>query len=236
MIAGHNALPMFDKVSSGNMFFAFLHNSPFFINEPPILVAYTIVPWVGVMLLGFALGSWFFHPPQKRNRLLLITGISALVFFLVFRFINIYGDPSPWSIQERGRVYTLLSFFKVSKYPPSLLFLCVTLGISCILLVLAGRIPIYAKKILMIYGRVPFFFFIVHLAVISFTSWLWTYISFGRGVNLSFESAKNWPAEYHPSLLRVYFVWLLVIVILYFPCLWYGRYKAKIKTWWVSYL
>ncbi|HTF29318.1 MAG TPA: heparan-alpha-glucosaminide N-acetyltransferase domain-containing protein, partial [Flavitalea sp.] len=236
MIAGHNALPMIEKVTSGNIFFAFLHNTPFFIDEPPVLVAYTIVPWVGVMLLGYAIGSWFLYPPQKRDKLLLRTGIVALVFFLVFRFLNIYGDPSPWSIQERGGIYTLLSFLKVSKYPPSLLFLCITLGISCILLVFAEKISTTAKKILSNYGRVPFFFFIVHLAVISCTSWLWTYISFGKGVNLSFESAKNWPAEYHPSLLRAYFVWVMIIIALYFPCLWYGRYKAKNRAWWVSYL
>jgi uncharacterized membrane protein len=236
MIAGHNALPTLEKVSSDNMLFAFLHNSPFFINEPPILVAYAIVPWVGVMLLGYGIGSWFFYLPQKRDRLLLRTGIFALVFFFVLRFLNIYGDPSPWSIQERGGIYTVLSFFKVSKSPPSLLFLCITLGLACILLVQAERISTGVKKILITYGRVPFFFFILHLAIISFTSYLWTYFSFGKGVNLSFMPAKDWPVEYQPSLWRTYFVWLLLISALYFPCLWYVRYKANSKAWWVSYL
>ena len=236
MIVGHNALPTIANVSPGNILFAILHNPPFFINKPPILVAYTIVPWVGVMLLGFVLGSWFSYPPQQRDRLLLRTGILALVFFSVFRFLNIYGDPSPWSIQERGGVYTLLSFFQVSKYPPSLLFLSVTLGIACILLANVEKISARLKKILITYGRVPFFFFVVHLAIISFTSYLWTWFSFGRGVNLSFEPAKDLPTEYHPSLLRTYFVWFLVIVALYIPCLWYARYKAKNKAWWLTYL
>lgn len=236
MIGGHNALPMLEKVSSDNMLFAFLHHSPFFINEPPILVAYTIVPWVGVMLLGYVIGSWFFYQPQVRDKLLLRTGIFALVLFFVLRFSNIYGDPSPWSIQERGGIFTLLSFFKVSKSPPSLLFLCVTLGIACILLVQAERISARAKEILITYGRVPLFYFIAHLAIISFTSFLWTYFSFGEGVNLSFMSPEDWPVEYHPSLLRTYFVWLLLVGALYFPCRWYANYKAKNKTWWVSYL
>ncbi|HTE33027.1 MAG TPA: heparan-alpha-glucosaminide N-acetyltransferase domain-containing protein, partial [Chryseolinea sp.] len=236
MIVGHDALPMFDKVSSDNMLFALLHNPPFFINEPPILVAYTIVPWVGVMLLGYVIGSWFFYPPQTRDKFLLRTGIFALVLFFVLRFLNIYGEPSPWSIQERGGIFTLLSFFKISKSPPSLLFLCVTLGIACILLARAERISASAKEFLSTYGRVPFFYFIVHLAIISLTSFLWTYFSFGKGVNLSFMPAGDWPVEYHPSLLRTYFVWLLLISTLYFPCRWYGNYEAKSKTWWVSYL
>lgn len=237
MIVGHDALPTLASVSSDNVLFAFLHNPPFFINEPAaILVAYTIVPWVGVMLLGYCIGTWFLDEPQKRDTLLLRTGIFALVFFLVLRFINVYGDPAPWSIQERGGVYTVLSFFKVTKYPPSLLFLSVTLGVACILLAYAGRLSTGVKKILIPYGRVPFFYFIVHLALISVASYAWTYLAFGVGVNLSFVSPTDWPAEYQPSLLRTYFVWLLLVAALYFPCAWFARYKASSKAWWVSYL
>lgn len=236
MIVGHNALPPIGKVSDDNMLFALLHNSPFFISNPPVLVAYTIVPWVGVMLLGYVIGSWFTYTLQKRNYLLLRAGVLALILFIILRSLNIYGDPSPWSIQERGSIYTLLSFINVSKSPPSLLFLCVTLGIACLLLVLADRISTGIKHVIITYGRVPFFFFILHLAVISFTSFVWTHLSFGKGVNLSFTSPMDWPAEYHPSLWRAYFVWLLLIIILYFPCRWYGKYKATSKAWWVSYL
>lgn len=236
MIVGHDALPALITVTADNVVFAVLHNPPFFINEPTaILVAYTIVPWVGVMLLGCCLGTWFLDEPQKRDTLLLRTGIFALVFFFVLRFINVYGDPSPWSIQERGGMYTVLSFFKVSKYPPSLLFLSVTLGIACLLLAYAERISSGVKKILIPYGRVPFFYFIVHLALISVTSYAWTYFAFGTGINLSFMSPNDWPAEYQSSLFRTYFVWFLIVAALYFPCVWYGRYKAGSKAWWVSY-
>ena len=236
MIAGHNALPPVGKVGPDNMLVAFLHNTPFFVSEPPILVAYAIVPWVAVMLLGYALGSWFLYPVEKRNTLLLRTGAAALVLFFVLRFLNVYGDPSPWSVQERGDVYTVLSFLQVSKSPPSLLFLSVTLGIMCLLLVLAERIGGGIRRFLTVFGRVPFFFFILHLAVISATSYLWTYLAYGKGVNLSFLSPKEWPAAYEPSLLRTYAVWVLLIIVLYFPCRWYAQYKAKTKAWWVSYL
>lgn len=236
MIAGHDTLPPIGEVSAKNMLFAFLHNAPFFINNPPVLVAYAIVPWVGVMLLGYTAGQWFNYPPQKSDKQLLSAGVIALILFVVLRYLNIYGDPLPWSTQERGSIYTFLSFMNVSKSPPSLLFLSVTLGITCLLLVLLNKVATGIKHFLITYGRVPFFFFIVHLAVISFTSSVWTYISFGKVVNLSFEKSKNWPAAYEPSLLRAYFVWLLLVVILYFPCKWYGKYKAKSKEWWVSYL
>jgi uncharacterized membrane protein len=236
MIAGHNALPFIDVASSDNMLLALLHHFPFFISEPPILVAYTVIPWVGVMLLGFASGPWFFYPQLTRDKVLLRSGIFAIVLFVVLRFLNLYGDPSPWSVQERDGIFTVLSFFQVSKSPPSLLFLCVTLGVMFILLAYAERISSGVKKILMVYGRVPLFYFIVHLAIISLTSFVWTYLAFGKGVNLSFTSPRDWPVEYQPSLLRAYLVWLLLVVLLYFPCRWYGDYKAKNKTWWGSYL
>ena len=236
MIVGHNALPSIEKVSADNMLPALLHNSPFFISNPPVLVAYTIVPWVGVMLLGYVIGPWFTYTLQRRNYLLVRAGVSALILFIIVRSLNIYGDPSPWSIQERGGIFTLLSFINVSKSPPSLLFLCVTLGIACLLLVFVDRISTGIKQVFITYGRVPFFFFILHLAVISFASFVWTYISFGKGVNLSFIPAKDWPTEYQPSLWRTYFVWLLLIIVLYLPCQWYGKYKTTCKAWWVSYL
>lgn len=236
MIVGHDAIPFIATVSSGNMLFAFLHNTPFFIAKPPVLVAYAIVPWVGVMLLGYVIGSWFGYPPQTRDKLLLRAGVLALIIFIVLRYLNIYGDPSPWSTQERGSVYTFLSFLNVSKSPPSLLFLSITLGIACILLVLLNKISMGIKQVFITYGRVPFFYFIVHIAIISLAAYVWTYVSFGKSVNLSFEKPANWPAAYQPNLIRAYMVWLLLIGILYFPCKWYGKYKAKSKAWWVSYL
>ncbi|MGC4037279.1 MAG: heparan-alpha-glucosaminide N-acetyltransferase domain-containing protein [Chitinophagaceae bacterium] len=236
MIFGHDALPMFSTVTKANMLFAFLHNSPFFIPNPPVLVAYTIVPWVGVMLLGYIIGTWFTYEQSRRNLLLISTGVSVLVFFIILRALNIYGDMFPWNTEERGGIYTFLSFLNVSKSPPSLLFLSVTLGISCLLLVLVDKFSAGIKKVLLTYGRVAFFFFILHLAIISLASYIWTYMTFGKPINLSFMSIKDWPAGYQPSLLRTYIIWIIVLIILYFPCKWYGNYKAKNKSWWLSYL
>lgn len=236
MIAGHNALPPVGDVSSANMLLAFLHNTPFFLPSPPLLVAYSIIPWAGVMLLGYVMGIWFTYPSETTDKLLVRSGIAALLLFLVLRFSNLYGDPSPWSVQERGSVFTLLSFLNVTKSPPSLLFLCITLGICLLLLVTAKRFSPHIRRVLSVYGRVPFFFFTVHLAVISLTAYLWTYVSFGRPVNLSFVAATDWPAEYSPSLLRAYVLWILLIIALYFPCRWYGKYKSTSSVWWVRYV
>jgi hypothetical protein len=154
----------------------------------------------------------------------------------VMRSLNLYGDPFPWSAQERGSIYTFLSFMNITKSPPSLLFLCVTLGIACLVLAFANRLSRPVQKITMTYGRVPFFFFVVHLAVISLTAYVWTYLSFGKAINLSFTNAKDWPNEYHPNLLRAYLIWILLVIILYFPCRWYGEWKSGSKRWWASYL
>ena len=206
------------------------------IASPPILVAYTIIPWIGVMILGYAIAPWFSETPGQRDNFLLRSGIGALVLFTLLRFANIYGDPFPWSSQERGGMYTLLSFLNVTKSPPSLLFLCVTLGTSCLLLVVVNKLSESVKQFFITYGSVPFFYFIVHLSVISIASYLWTYLSFGKGINLSFTSPKEWPAEYEPNLWRAYFIWVLLIGVLYFPCRWYTGYKSRNKTWWISYL
>jgi uncharacterized membrane protein len=236
MIAGHHLLPVFMNVTGDNLVFALLHNFPFVIGEHPILVAYTIIPWVGVMLLGYAVGPWFSNQEQSRKASLLQAGAFALLVFVALRFLNIYGDPFPWSVQERGGVYTVLSFLKVTKAPPSLLFLSVTLGVACIVLAYADRMSARVKQFLTVYGRVPFSYFLLHLAIISATSFLWTWLAFGKGVNLSFVSPKEWPEAYHPSLLRAYIVWVLVVVVLYFPCQWFGNFKARSKAWWASYL
>ncbi|MEJ1238343.1 heparan-alpha-glucosaminide N-acetyltransferase domain-containing protein [Chryseolinea sp. T2] len=236
MIAGHNALAPIGEVTSENMILALLHNSPFFVADPPILVAYTIIPWVGVMLLGYVTGIWFTYPLKQSEKYLLAAGISAIAIFIMMRAINMYGDPSPWEVQERGNIFTFLSFLNVTKSPPSLLFLSLTLGISCLILVSVNHISSRLQNILLTYGKVPLFFFIVHLAIISGVAYLWTRIAFGRAVNLSFTKASDWPTEYHPSLIRTYLIWILLIIILYLPCHWFGKWKSNSDSWWSSYL
>jgi len=156
--------------------------------------------------------------------------------FVILRLINVYGDPAPWSVQSRGVMYTILSFINVTKYPPSLQFVLLMLGIGLVLLAFFGNAKGLVTEWLRVFGQVPFFYYILHLALISMGAFAWTRLSFGRYVNLGFSSPAEWPAAYSPSLLRVFVVWVLVVVVLYFPCRWFARYRKDHKTWWLSYL
>jgi hypothetical protein len=133
-------------------------------------------------------------------------------------------------------VYTILAFLNVTKNPPSLLFLSFTLGAALWLLSGAEQTLGWVGQRLRTFGQVPFFYFLLHFLVISSSAWLWTTLAFGKAINLSFSSAKDLPPAYEPSLLRAYAVWVAVVVVVYFPCRWYQRFKQQHSYWWLSYL
>ncbi|UOQ96200.1 heparan-alpha-glucosaminide N-acetyltransferase domain-containing protein [Hymenobacter sp. 5317J-9] len=239
IIAGHNLLPNIQPVTAANAPWALLHNAPFLLpvpHLPPMLVAYSIGPWLGVMLAGYVVGPWFRLPLSERSRRLRLAGVAALAVFVVVRALNVYGDPGPWSVQPRGAFYTLLSFINITKYPPSLLFLCLTLGVALLLLsgaeTAGGRLVGWLRT----FGQVPFFYYILHLVLISSGAWLWSYLAFGHPFNFSFATPKDWPAGYQPNLGRAYVVWAAVVLLLYWPCRWYQGYKQRHSYWWLSYL
>ncbi|WP_303311961.1 DUF1624 domain-containing protein [Hymenobacter sp. BT730] len=239
IIGLHNLLPAIQPVTATNLVWALLHNGPFVYAPaalPPFLVAYSIGPWLGVMLAGYVIGPWLQLPlPQRINRLRLV-GAGLLLLFVILRATNWYGDPSPWSVQERGWQYSLLSFINVTKYPPSLLFDCLTLGVALLLLSVAENASNRLAQWLRTYGQVPFFYYLLHLGLICGGAWIWTHITFGKPVNFSFISVEEWPAAYQSSLLRAYSVWVIVVLLLYFPCRWYQRYKQRHTYWWLSYI
>lgn len=239
IIAGHDALPAIQPVTAGNAGWALLHNPPFVLpmgTLPPLLVAYSVGPWLGVMLAGYVLGPWLALPQPQRNRRLRLTGLLALGLFVALRATNWYGDPAPWSAQPRGLGYSILSFLNVTKYPPSLLFLCLTLGGALLLLSATESATSRPVRWARTFGQVPFFYFIGHLLLVSGAAWVWTRVAFGQAVNFSFASVQEWPVAYHPSLLRAYAVWVGVVLALYWPCRWYGNYKRRQAHWWLSYL
>jgi uncharacterized membrane protein len=239
IIAGHNLLPNIQPVTGEVVGWALLHNGPFVYappHLPPFLVAYSIGPWLGVMLAGYLLGPWLQLPLAQRNRRLRWAGGGLLLLFAALRATNWYGDPAPWSEQARGAAYSVLSFVNVTKYPPSLLFDCLTLGVALLLLSVAETTTGRLGRWLRCYGQVPFFYYLLHLLLICGGAWCWTQLAFGQPVNFSFVSPKEWPAAYAPSLLRAYLVWLGVVVVLYAPCRWYQRYKQAHTHWWLSYL
>ncbi|AHJ96986.1 DUF1624 domain-containing protein [Hymenobacter swuensis] len=239
ILVGHNALPSVQPITAATTGWALLHNGPFLLSVgllPPLLVAYSVGPWLGVMLAGYLLGPWFVRPMSERKKLLRMTGAGMLAVFFSLRFTNWYGDPTPWSVQPKGGLYTALSFLNVSKYPPSLLFVCLTLGVSLLLLSRLEAVDNRLTRWLRTFGQVPFFYFLLHLLVISAGACLWTHWAFGQAINLAFANPTAWPKNYEPSLLRAYVVWAVVVLALYWPCSWYRRFKQRNSYWWLAYL
>ncbi len=200
-----------------------------------VYFAYPIIPWIGVMAVGYVFGHIMLFEKQKRTRWLLRLSIAAIVLFIVLRFTNWYGDTTDWQSQKTG-LFTLMSFINTQKYPPSLLYLLMTLGPSFLLLILFEKRSTKIFEILRVFGRVPFFFYVLHFIFIHLTSLVYFKLVHGQWFDLVSTQSKNWPAFYEPSLLRLYLAWLGTIVCFYFICKWYDRYKSTHQHWWLKYL
>jgi len=200
------------------------------------LVVYPLIPWVGVMMLGYAFGTVMLWEPARRQRWLLRAGLVTVLFFIALRATNWYGDGAHWAPQERGAVYSLLSFLNTSKYPPSLLFLCMTIGPGLLLLALFERLQNPATRFLEVFGRVPFFFYIIHFSLIHTASRLYFWVTKGWWIDFFSTRPEQWPTGYAPSLGLVYLVWALFIPTMYLLCRWYGRYKFSHTHWWLKYI
>ena len=224
MIAGHN---LFDGVRfDGNLaspIWGILH-APGLRRLPgdiPILVGYPLIPWIGVMAIGYAIGPLFLRPTGRRRPILFAAGLGAIAGFVVLRALNGYGDPRPWSTQANP-VFTAMSFLNCQKYPPSLLFLLMTLGVSGLGLAALDRGAGRLVAPLRVVGRVPLFFYLLQwplahgLAVLAATlrgdsiGWMFRFPPFQS------------PPGYGESLLTVYLFWAITVLLLYFPSRWYA--------------
>ena len=202
------------------------------------LIAYPPIPWLGIMLIGFACGMLFELQPANRKSIFLKIGFSALLLFIIIRFINVYGDSFQWSAQK-NTLYTFLSFMNITKYPPSLLFCLITLGLMFLMLAIAERANNRIAKICNVYGRVPLFYFLVHFVMIHVTmivlmllqGFSWSQLDFASG---TFGRPKG--VQSGVGLTLIYLFWIAIVIALYKPCQWYGEYKAKHKHWWLKYL
>jgi len=202
------------------------------------IMAYPPVPWLGIMLLGFAAGKIFELAAEKRKKIFLKIGLAALLFFVIIRFVNIYGDPSGWSLQKDG-IYTIMSFINVTKYPPSLLFCSLTLGIMFLVFAITEKTKSRFMNEVSVFGKVPMFYFLIHFFLIHIVmitlmfiqGFDWQALDFASG---SFGRPKG--VQSGVGLLEIYLIWIGVVAILYKPCLWYGRYKAEHKGWWLRYI
>ena len=202
--------------------------------DPVIFVAYPLIPWFAVMALGFALGDIFTWEPARRRTILVRAGIAAIVGFVVLRYFNLYGDPNPWSSQKSIGL-TISSFGNTTKYPPSLMYLLMTLGPTFIALALLENARGAVSRVVSVYGRVPMFYYVLHLYVIHTLAYAFAMLQGGDGSFLGLDT-QSFPAWYGTNLAGVYLAWVIVVAILYFPCRWFARLKARRTDWWLSYL
>jgi uncharacterized membrane protein len=244
MIATHNLVDPIRPEAFGPLapLWTLLHVQGFLLNGPGhvVLSAYPLVPWIGVTAAGYGLGPIVEWSAERRRRLLLRAGIGLALGFVALRWLNVYGDPSPWTPQ-RSAVFTVLSFLNTTKYPPSLLFLLMTLGPALLLLRAFDRPTPAALRPVLTFGRVPMFYFLVHLFAVHALAVVVCFARYGS-IHWMFESPDlaNFPFTEPPGwplgLPAVYLIWMGVVVTLYPLCRWFADLKARSASPWLSYL
>jgi len=240
IVLGHNSLdpiwPTAGMTDAGTPLWVALHAPMGMVVGPfQIFFVYPFVPWVGVMLLGFSAAGLFQLPPAQRNAQLFKIGCAMIAAFIVLRAFDVYGDPRPWHVNPDATMATLISFINTTKYPPSLLYLLMTLGPAALFCASADRMHGWIKNTLVMYGRVPFAFYVAHF-------YLAHCIGVAIGVYQGFTVTQMMtffrfnPKGFGLNLLGVYLVWISVVVILYPFCRWVAAVKARRSDWWLSYL
>lgn len=244
MILTHNA---FDGIPAQALGWAaplwtVLHAPGLLVAGPDrfVLAAYSLVPWVGVTALGFGLAPLFTSDAERRRTILVRAGAAMIVAFVVLRAINVYGDPSRWSAQH-SPVFTALSFLNTTKYPPSLLFLLMTLGPLFLFLraIDAGAPRVFDRVATL--GRVPLFYFVLHIALIHVLAVIVCYARYGD-VHWMFESPTlaDFPFTQPPGwplpLPYLYLIWWVVVLMLWPLCRWFADVKRRRRDWWLGYL
>jgi hypothetical protein len=214
-------------------------------NGPYLTVLYSIIPWIGVMAAGYAFGRILTLDAARRNRLCLTIGLTAIGLFLVLRGFNLYGDPRPWHSAALGRngappMPALLAFLNTTKYPASLSFLLMTLGPIIALIPLLEGFSGAVARAVTVFGRVPFFFYMLHIPLIHALALVVSKIRLGFVSPWLFTNHPMGnpppPEGYVWSLPLLYLVWAIAILLLYPACRWFAALKARKSDWWLQYL
>ena len=231
----HNTL---DPVRGGALWTILHRPGVVMVAGAPVFFAYPLIPWIAVMAAGYCFGQVFLLPPDARRRFLLRTGAALTLAFLVLRAINVYGDLSPWS----SKLHPVLSFLNCTKYPPSLDFLLMTLGPALLCLAWFDTLEWHFANPLIVFGRVPFFYFVIHFFAAHAIASVMEAIRYGRP-SIMFGPLPNmggskaaFPPDFGFDLWVVYVVWFSLVLALYPLCRWFAGIKARHHNWWLSYL
>ncbi|MBS1681977.1 MAG: DUF1624 domain-containing protein [Bacteroidetes bacterium] len=205
-----------------------------------VIVAYAFLPWAGVMMLGYCMGKLYEKNSNDalRRTILLKLGLLITFAFILIRLSNLYGDPIPWSTQPRGPVFTFLSFLNLNKYPPSFLFIAMTIGPAMVSLSFLEKIQNSFTNTMNVFGKVPMLYYVLHLYFIHVGL---VVIFFMQGFSVENIISSSNPFYFKPNgigfgLVGTYIVWIVIVVILYPLCKKYSEYKSTHKQWWLSYL
>jgi len=245
VIALHNSLDGVRAADFGAFawLWTLLHQPGVFtVAGAAVVVGYPVLPWVAVMAAGFCFGRVFQLAPGPRQRALLRTGIALIVAFAIVRTVDIYGDPAPWA-RQASEAFTALSFLNTTKYPPSLQFLLMTLGPALLALAYLDKRQPGRKTPLVVVGRVPFFYYIVHFWAIHLLSSLMSWLRYGeRSLSFLFHPLPSmggarelFPPDFGYPLWVVYLAWAVIVVSVYPLCRWFAGVKARSRSSWASY-
>jgi uncharacterized membrane protein len=240
ILVGHNLLDAVWPAASttGNTAgpWAALHARELYQLGPfGIFFSYPLLPWIGVMLTGFGAAGLFEMPEKQRRDRLLWIGVGLIFAFILLRALNVYGDPNPWVASPNGVAGSVMSFLGTTKYPPSLLFILMTLGPAAVACAYIDRLYRPLRNVLETLGRAPLAFYVTHLYLIHISAIL-------LGVAQGFKAEqflthyRFFPKGFGVSLAGVYLIWIAVVVLLYPLCRWVADVKARRKDWWLSYI
>jgi uncharacterized membrane protein len=245
IVFGHNIFDYFALEAGDPMFglWIIIRQAGFFslTESNALFVPYPFLPWLGIMILGFCLGKLYTgeYTKEERRKFLMQLGFGVIILFVILRFINLYGDPAPWSVQKNG-LFTLMSFLNTTKYPVSLMYTLMTLGPVMVILSLMEGVNTSILKPFHVFGRVPMFYYILHFMLIHTISLFLFMNKTGRSFQeLDFHFNKSFggiTVEGGYSLAVTYLLWLAVVIFLYPLCVWYNRYKSTHRDWWLSYI
>jgi len=249
IVFGHNILDLYEKQfptnHAYNILYSFLHRPGVYPlgGGHSLLILYPFLSWAGLMMLGYCFGKLFTrYEGAERRKVLTWLGLGIILLFIALRATNVYGDANHWTTKKNA-LFTVFSFIDTVKYPPSLLYMCMTIGPAILFIALWGNIKNGLTKFITVYGRVPFFYYVLHFTLIHILSTAAFFMrghSFKEGLYTTSQGPLppfNFivPGEGY-SLWIVYLVWIFVFVSLYPLCKWFSEYKQTHKQWWLSYL